>query len=1448
MSASADRVVSVLNQLLQSNVRIEALLQKQAQNDKQGQKGEKDQQGGGGSGVETSSATDLSTSMSKLVEAIDKAKGVKEKTGKALKSIITDVGDALAYAAKVMGDNTATDVISFFELIVDKGGKFLALMLLWGVAGPIAAVGAAVFSLTVVMMAGIFQRLFKADKDVLAGVETIVNIGRGAALFGLVMIGFMFAAPMIAKGALFFSLIVTGMTFIFQKAKAISPEVTDGISAILNMAKGAALFGLAMILYSLAAPLIAMGALAFVVIVTGMTWVFKLALKQDKETQQGISAILGMAYNALLFGVAMIGYAIAAPLIAKGALVFILVVGAMMLVFGLLGKFLPESEKAAQTLKTMMWPAIGFMVLFVAVSFFAKEAAIGALVTILTIGAMMFVFGFAAKKLPEIKKGAKALKTMQWAIPIIMGTFIAVGYFWKEAAIGALVTSLGIAALALSVSFLGGLKNVELGADRLKKIAVPFIMFSAGMFILGHGGDWANMLVGVISISIAAVVLGTAAAVLGMPEIAPFAQTGAMILIQLSASFLIFSAGMFVLSKAKFTMKDVLVLSALVLALGGAFAAIGLISAFVIAGSFAMASLGGALLIAAPGMTKFKKVGWKQKDSESLKSAIDGLLNGFGNVGFWTIGKAMLAAGTVEDLAESLIPMSKGLVAFKKAGFSKRLAEDMKLAVSSLFQAFSVPFSELSLMDYIQISAGIDMVGTMGNAISKLAEGVADMANLTVTEYEVVNAGTDKAKIVPKAKRQLSKEDFKLAHDGVMMILGYDPEAKNPMNAKSGILSAIMRFGYMIKHGEGYFSDSPIEYGINYLGKLSSAISTLASGVADMANLQVTEYEVVNAGTDKAKLVPKSKRRLKQSDFQAAATNTTTILNALKWPVHQFGKIISQGEGKLWGDGYVGKGLKGLSQLSGSIGTLAEGVADMADLQVTTYKIINPGTEKAKMVPEKVIKLNETHFAAAGANTMKIIDALKWPLWNFGKIVENGWGDEYVTIGIKALADLTEPVGDLADMVVKLGSGQFEVKGLGPKDPKTGVQKLVTTGLISPGEAVEKAKKVLDKILYFIPKQISGLAYWWEKNDMETKSETALAGLDVMNDFMEGFVDLNSGYVKALEKYNKTKEFKVTGEQMMMGIKIVSKSIVELTSIHPDETITDKLSTLLDSMEVIEDVMDVYLDIRKTTDEFLKLSLKTEPLDLLIGAAIKLNKLGNSFNDSATSGIIQFYDAMSYTKDSLWTYIGMAKALQKAKADTTRPEDVLTRFSKALILLGNVFNKNMRKAELNNFKLFNDQIKRLTLMVSPFERFTRSFGLMAKHMGVFATNFKVMDPIAINAFKGWTDSMVTISKVDISKSDAIVGFVNKAVDAAFGAGDAGPNNKTPQEYTATDKKANANTAPNTPGANKNKGGGGGGGDNKPVKIDTAAITNAITTALRNLTVQSITVKGDIVER
>ncbi len=124
-------------------------------------------------------------------------------------------------------------------------------------------------------------------------------------------------------------------------------------------------------------------------------------------------------------------------------------------------------------------------------------------------------------------------------------------------------------------------------------------------------------------------------------------------------------------------------------------------------------------------------------------------------------------------------------------------------------------------------------------------------------------------------------------------------------------------------------------------------------------------------------------------------------------------------------------------------------------------------------------------------------------------------------------------------------------------------------------------------------------------------------------------------------------------------------------------------------------------------------------------------------------------------------------------------------------------------------------------------------------MGVFATNFKVMTPEGITSFKEWTDSMIQISKVDITKSEGIVNFVNDTVSAAFGGGksDKVAADKSPQKYNEADKASQLSsmqqkTAPTGTGEKTQA---------AAPAIDTSAIVNAIQQGFSNITVDNMTV-------
>jgi hypothetical protein len=162
---------------------------------------------------------------------------------------------------------------------------------------------------------------------------------------------------------------------------------------------------------------------------------------------------------------------------------------------------------------------------------------------------------------------------------------------------------------------------------------------------------------------------------------------------------------------------------------------------------------------------------------------------------------------------------------------------------------------------------------------------------------------------------------------------------------------------------------------------------------------------------------------------------------------------------------------------------------------------------------------------------------------------------------------------------------------------------------------------------------------------------------------------------------------------------------------------------------------------------------------------------------------------------------------------------------------------NLSQTLLEKYDKFAKTTESLSKIADPFEKFVRSFGDMAKHMGVFANNFKVMDPISIKAFKDWTDSMILISKVDIGKSEGIVNFINDSVSAAFGGGKSTTvGDKSPQAYNEADKRSQAQSMmqPGESAQAQQQ-------QQQPAQIDTEAIISAIQQGFSSITVDSMTV-------
>lgn len=211
----------------------------------------------------------------------------------------------------------------------------------------------------------------------------------------------------------------------------------------------------------------------------------------------------------------------------------------------------------------------------------------------------------------------------------------------------------------------------------------------------------------------------------------------------------------------------------------------------------------------------------------------------------------------------------------------------------------------------------------MGKMISKIAEGVKDIAELKIPIYR----GTDKV-----GYRRLTEPDFSNAAENISKIvttLGYAllelydkaPEGMFDSGWLGNMIGVKTPFGRIVT-------------GCTGLGKM---ISSIAKGVKDMADLRIPIY-----GADGKQ---KGTRPLDFKDFENAATNTQHIVScignsilALKdnpnaaWMFEDQSIVFKDGTCSRFSQ--IVTALKGIGSL---ISETAKGVKDVADLRIQKY-------------------------------------------------------------------------------------------------------------------------------------------------------------------------------------------------------------------------------------------------------------------------------------------------------------------------------------------------------------------------------------------------------------------------------------------------------------------------------------------------------------------------------
>jgi hypothetical protein len=592
---------------------------------------------------------------------------------------------------------------------------------------------------------------------------------------------------------------------------------------------------------------------------------------------------------------------------------------------------------------------------------------------------------------------------------------------------------------------------------------------------------------------------------------------GAFAIAAASLSILILSFALSVWMGAKVKWEDLAILGVAIVGMAaiGLVAGLGPIPGFIMAGSVALILASVAVILIATGLKIWTSAKVKMEDVGTLGATIAMIGVEFGLLGF---GSFFILAGAAVMTAAglALLPISHSLKRFKEIKFGKSDADNLEYVMGSVVRAFGIvtDYERQKKMGFYvnpwDLMIGIQSLSGAGRVLAGLAEGVQAWANLEVSEWEVVNPGTKDAKLVIKNKRKLTKTDFENAAYGMAQVITAisKPFADVGRQEKAGmsgnpLIDAIFGGGF-------------VSTGINALSRAGGTLVGLADGVKAFANLRITEYEVINAGTKDAKLVPKGVKQLTGADLENAGKNIASIISVVGMAFAKIGREEAAGEGFFSG-GYVSKGVQALAGVGENLKNITDAVLSMANRQVPQFELINGGTKDAKLVPAKPLIVSDADLTKAANTIMDILGVVVNGIAEVGRMEANseGWfSDGYVTKGTEALAGLGDTVAKITEAVIKFATGEIQTFDL--INPGTKDAKLVPGKPLKINKAmVMAAGRLIGDIISLVGREMNSFGKWIDENGSYIESATST---------LPSMTDVIANAAKPLEVWAKVKD------------------------------------------------------------------------------------------------------------------------------------------------------------------------------------------------------------------------------------------------------------------------------------------------------------------------------------
>jgi hypothetical protein len=933
--------------------------------------------------------------------------------------------------------------------------KFAGLMIL---ALPLLIVAGVAMLLIVpllkLMVDGLMWATKKLDKKGLERILGLGEVGKALLILSVSLVLMALLAPLILKGLLIAGAVLLGFGLIqmlLDKMKLDTKGMADFGKSLKSLALGLLSVGVVLVLMSLLAQPILVGlATAGLVILTiaGIFWLLD-KMQVDKKMRKTSIALMFAAGAILSLSIALV----LSNLILSGigweevAKVMLVVVG-VAVVFGIVGLAGKQIQKGG---KALIYAAIA--ILGLAIAIFVMKLVLGdfdgddvltsfkVLAVIAGIGIVMAVAGLAAK---FIKKGSIAMMFAAGAMFLI---------------------ALGTAAMLSAVK---GSSWEEIGM--------------AGAVIVGLALAFGIAGAGPIPVAIA---LGSLAMAVAGLALLPIALGVKIMLMALKGA----------------TWETVGMMGAIIVGLGVSMGVAGLAAPFIVLGAGAMIIAGAATIVIAKGVAELNKLPIAEMFSgKGLFGDSGAKTKGFLGIGggramtnmevmfeaianSFSLGPLQIAALYVTSPALilaglALISIGKGLQEFQKIAAETDLAllgTNVEVVTTTLANAFGAIGKEFPggaaglFTNGSLVSQGITSVMGMGDALTSIAIGMQNMANLRFpVKYDKNGKPIEFESMNSDAPAKVAANTATIVN---ALGMAFGAIGKEYPRAKKGFIDALIT-------GKG---ESAVEVGIASVSGMGSALTGIALGFQAMANLRFPiAWDADGKPTAYAEVGDL------EEAAQRVADNTKLIVTSLSGTFAEIGA----GKTSSWWQGATDfeKGVDVVTGLGTPLKNLAEGVINMADMKFpTAYDKDGKATawiNLSAMNPEDLKDKIST-------NTQTLIEALTDTFTAIGggeKKTSSWWqGATSFEKGIKVvnmIADpykkLTTTINDVLGFidkkidVTKLGTivqGLFStITDVGDLDNKkfwwgTGRMSAIT-------DPYKKLTKTINDVLSFIDKKI----------------------------------------------------------------------------------------------------------------------------------------------------------------------------------------------------------------------------------------------------------------------------------------------------------------------------------------------------------------------------------------